>query len=454
MQILLQLLPHPQQQQQKTSQEPDDRVVLYPDTTSSSRRGWKRVPLSTLIDELGYREAEIARLEPEVLDLIVQDGIRKPRSGVPPRWMRNSAATNEEEDVIRIVSATQLALEAPPKLQQQYVAEAAANATKEAIPSTKETEATKITSRVEKSKSATAVPSASSSDPVVTRDTTTATAAATSRPPAAPAAAAAEPRRQSRSEVDEDLVNGNTKKPESRDSPPTSSSSSNRARAVLLREQEAPLPMSSRDTERRPRSSSPASSQPWSGDNGKLDEDETRGRNGTPPPPRTRKSVPKQTPVASSSERSPRERRRAAQEQRSGGPRRVYNGRSTASASSSARRKRKLGLVDADDTDDPPRASRLWPDMNTFRGLLRNEAQMRLRILGDDYSDMVKNEADWRTDLYKNWLWTLHRGVGEPFVQSRSERARRQRPQPPPDSSSSRRRKRPSPTKRRVRDRL
>jgi hypothetical protein len=50
-----------------------------------------------------------------------------------------------------------------------------------------------------------------------------------------------------------------------------------------------------------------------------------------------------------------------------------------------------------------------------------------MRILGPDWVDSVKEESDWRLDLYRNWLWTLSRGWGEPMVQSRSDRMRKQR---------------------------
>jgi hypothetical protein len=75
------------------------------------------------------------------------------------------------------------------------------------------------------------------------------------------------------------------------------------------------------------------------------------------------------------------------------------------------------------DDDDPP-PPRLWPDLATFRDLLRNEADLRLRILGDDWSHAVKEESKWRLGVYKEWLWTLHNGIGEPVVPSRRERER------------------------------
>jgi hypothetical protein len=75
--------------------------------------------------------------------------------------------------------------------------------------------------------------------------------------------------------------------------------------------------------------------------------------------------------------------------------------------------------------DDPPPPKAFWPDIDTFRSLLRKEAAMRLRILGDDWSQTVKDESEWRLNLYKNWLWTLHTGVGDPLIESRSDRMRR-----------------------------
>ena len=77
--------------------------------------------------------------------------------------------------------------------------------------------------------------------------------------------------------------------------------------------------------------------------------------------------------------------------------------------------------------DPPPSSSGMWPDMETFRSLLRNEAGLRLRILGDDWKDIVRDESKWRHDLYKEWLWALHNGLGSPIVESRSDRMRRGR---------------------------
>jgi hypothetical protein len=75
--------------------------------------------------------------------------------------------------------------------------------------------------------------------------------------------------------------------------------------------------------------------------------------------------------------------------------------------------------------DDPPPPKAFWPDIDTFRSLLRKEAALRLSVLGDGWSQTVKDESEWRLNLYKNWLWTLHTGVGDPLIESRSDRMRR-----------------------------
>jgi hypothetical protein len=120
-------------------------------------------------------------------------------------------------------------------------------------------------------------------------------------------------------------------------------------------------------------------------------------------PPRERRTRGERTESSRSPKRS---------ERGDGRRRRIYDGR----GSPKSKRER----------DDPPNPnSPVWVDINSFRDLLRTEAGLRLRILGDDWADTVKEESDWRLDLYKEWLWTLHNGVGNPIVESRSDRMRR-----------------------------
>jgi hypothetical protein len=97
------------------------------------------------------------------------------------------------------------------------------------------------------------------------------------------------------------------------------------------------------------------------------------------------------------------------------------------------------GGVSRDDPPDPN--SPIWVDIETFRGLMRKEAEFRMQFMGDDWAPTIKQENNWRTELYKNWLWALNNGVGESIVPpSRYERARR-------NNKSSIKRKRTMPRK-------
>ncbi|GKY92871.1 hypothetical protein MPSEU_000256300 [Mayamaea pseudoterrestris] len=97
--------------------------------------------------------------------------------------------------------------------------------------------------------------------------------------------------------------------------------------------------------------------------------------------------------------------------------------------------------------NDPPRPDSIfWPDINSFRNMLRDEASLRLRIIGKEYTDLVKQESEWRLNLYEQWLWKLHDGVCEPLVPTRSDRLRKRtgrersmQPQPPTAAKRKRR---------------
>jgi hypothetical protein len=62
--------------------------------------------------------------------------------------------------------------------------------------------------------------------------------------------------------------------------------------------------------------------------------------------------------------------------------------------------------------DPPPPIHPAWMDLETFRDLLRREAQWRFQLLGRDWKDPLRKESKWRLQLYKEWLWSLSEGVG------------------------------------------
>lgn len=170
---------------------------------------------------------------------------------------------------------------------------------------------------------------------------------------------------------------------------------------------------------RRRRTETPTVAASFQQEQQQLDKDRSR----SPPAPRPEAAESSSPPP----DRPPRRSREERNNKTTTKERPMYSGR----PSSSARRQRASAM-----DEPPPPKSGLWPDLDTFRSLLRDEAGMRLRILGKDWSEAVKEEADWRLDLYKNWLWTLHNGVGEPLVQSRSDRARRQERRTRPESTT------------------
>jgi len=62
-------------------------------------------------------------------------------------------------------------------------------------------------------------------------------------------------------------------------------------------------------------------------------------------------------------------------------------------------------------------------------------------LIGDNWSEVIEQENDWRMGLYQSWLWSLNNGMGESIVPpSRIERAWRNQgrrtPRPQPQSQS------------------
>ena len=112
---------------------------------------------------------------------------------------------------------------------------------------------------------------------------------------------------------------------------------------------------------------------------------------------------------------APPERRRRERLDRDGNPRKIY------------RVPRDDTRSRAPKTDDPPDPeSPVWVNMDQFRDLLQKEAEFRMKFIGEDWSQVIEQENDWREELYKGWLWNLKNGIGESFVPpSRYERARR-----------------------------
>ena len=286
--------------QNENVSDSSEKMAVYMDMAGKLQA----IPLNNLTSTLGYGQEEITKLQADALAVIINDGITRPKVGIPPQWKYNS--------------------ERDPVSQQVKLVDTLEEAEK-LIRVAQDSSRTKESS---------------------TRDRAQQSSATQATTP-------------QRDQVRE----------------PSPQSTSQKQNPTTRRKRDA-----SEEKKKVPRKQRRSSKEP------------------PPDIPRERKT-----------------RRTGTRDD--GTPKRIYSGRET--------RPRNPTTV----RSDPPKPDfPLWVDMDTFRNLLRTEADLRLRILGDDWANTVKSESKWRLNLYKNWLWMLHNGVGEdPLVPpSRTERARRQ----------------------------
>ena len=301
-----------------TMEQDEGLTVLYMESLSNE---WKKVPLVSL-EALGYNQSDIKLMQPDALDLIVEDEIEMPRNGVPPQWNLPEARIQEAPKFMTTKEA------------EKFLSLNNISTIKEDTSSDEQSR--RKGPRERKRRKA---PSSS-----------------------------ADPRQHTRGDR-------SRKQNKSRDSPLIESDS--RRQAL--------------DTEQKVKRSSP------------------------PHTSRHKVEIPDTIKSNQFGRDSSYTRPNRSQFRSDGSRKPVYSGRQASS------------LMNRRDDDPPPPKSGLWPDIDSFRDMLRNEARLRIRILGDDWSDIVKEESDWRLSLYKSWLWTLHNGVGDPIVESRSDRMRRSR---------------------------
>ena len=90
------------------SEDEDERIVRFRMRQSTK---FRKAPLQKL-RTLGYTADDVLSIDPEALDLILSDRVRKPQRGIPPRWKQNPRNVNgvveildKEEALKRIQSA-------------------------------------------------------------------------------------------------------------------------------------------------------------------------------------------------------------------------------------------------------------------------------------------------------------------------------------------------------------
>jgi len=87
-----------------------------------------------------------------------------------------------------------------------------------------------------------------------------------------------------------------------------------------------------------------------------------------------------------------------------------YSGRMMEKSSS---RKFQRQYFDNDFESESEMPKNFWMKLPTFKRYLRNEAELRLWILGPDWEELVRGESEWRLQLYKQWLRAVDNGIGE-----------------------------------------
>jgi hypothetical protein len=346
------------------------RLVMF--RSNPNEEDWTTVPI-VAFQKLGYSESEIQTLLPTVLALIINSAIARPRTGIPGRWTTTAAtATATGETAANASSLVRIVQQRPGPMQEDLLAQ---GNSKQRQPPLK-TEPISFDPKQEQSRS-------TRDNPMV-------------------------PPRKSRIEVEheeKDFLASQSLKPKISD--PTF-----RATATTIPRTNVTTSVSDRSAPNVPLREDRIRSRTVLSERQRLSMEERRLRDEkvdrSIPASRQRRSttMPEENPASSTQKR-------------------IYSVRPTRGAT--ADREKKTFAAATAELEDPPSVGWFWPDLKTFRNLLRNEAGMRMRILGPDWVDSVKEESDWRLDLYRNWLWTLSRGWGEPMVQSRSDRMRKQR---------------------------
>ena len=362
-------------------------------------------PLSSLLN-LGYTENELVVLKPMVLELIVEDNMKRPDKGLPKRWVRlnklrgyEDEVDDYEEDVdygweVEIVSSSRKSLATKKKeLSSNKVdtEQQLAETTMEPEQLSKASEVEDVDGRAVKS-----VPKA------LQQSTKSA-----SRPKNKVSTA------QERSE------------------------SATIERDDGAKQSKAPTRVDSRreQSQQRKRKSKPDAEEdvPYSRRGYQDDDDDESSED-------------------EYSRQQQRRRPKQQRRQREYDDDTSYNARTPPPGSRQQRQRRKrnrpqrqqrdLYIDRGNYDDDEPPPNKFWMDLPTFRDFLRKEAQLRLNILGPDWKESVLDESRWRYDLYKTWLTMLDEGVGEDLLdgyvdrQPGRERRRRRRPPPPPPPST------------------
>jgi len=362
------------------------------------------VRLSSLpaLGKLGYSEKELLVLKPQVLELIVEDGIPRPAKGLPKRWVRlrmlesyeGEEEEEDEEDVdweVEVVNDRKSTKEEAESKEKQWRNDSMENGNdaeeeeewqpySESPPISKEIMQNddKVTSQTSESwgpfTSSRVVSDKRRSEPKF-------------------------PSGSDDNEEEGDEDDGRQyNRPNARDG--YAGKKRQRQRQVPPRRQQEPVDVGEDDASFGRGRYGEEQAEDTGYDDGR------RRQRRIPPKSKSKRRRPRDYEEYSDSRKVPRgDIRQGQQRQRP------------------PSRRRELRIDRGSYSDDPP-SNKFWMDLPTFRGFLRKEAQLRLKILGPDWKESVLDESRWRYDLYRTWLVMLDEGVGENPLYEYGERPR------------------------------
>lgn len=380
------------------SSPPSPQIVRLRNTDTNEIENL--APLPTLT-KLGYSEKELIVLRPQVLELIVEDGIPRPAKGLPKRWVRlnrlegyeGEVEEEDDEDVdweVEVV-ARKTGKEREPVMEGPETVDSKIKEVDEPEYSSKpkggfpdDDELVDLDDEPlpdEGSNNS----QQSEPSPYDERDTTNSSKKSMSDDEVTESRGPFSSSHVSdgRKERSESTVSTGAER-DVREETPARETDASSKRQQQRRPEEQPLEAEDDDSIRRRNNR-----------RGENDEDDRRRR------PQTQKKKQRDDYDDPRSKTPPPQRQRDDQQKRR--RRRPPSDR------------KQLLVIDRGNSNNDfenPAPNKFWMDLPTFRDFLRKEAQLRIQIIGPDWKESVLDESRWRYDLYKTWLTMLDEGVG------------------------------------------
>ena len=354
-------------------------------------------PLPTLL-QLGYSTKELLVLRPQVLELIVEDGIPKPDKGLPKRWVRlnklegyeNVDYEDDEMDVdweVEVVDGKKKPLPRMEDEEEERSFDYEEKEEEDAYPN----------DEVDTPESIKIEPETFDDDDEVMDLDEQAT-----------------PQKETASTSDEQQPN----QPPSREGKEEVSESWGPFTSSRVSD-EPTLETAKGEKEEVAKQQQPPTMQPptkaYDDDNVEYEsmyDDERDGYDRRPQPQKRQQPQSRDSDENGDESRSYTQHRKSPTRRRSRDTEQPQQRRRRRRPEGGGRRELQFDQGGYGENGDEPPPNKFWMDLPTFRDFLQTEAKLRLGILGPDWKESVLDESRWRYDLYSTWLTMLDEGVG------------------------------------------